>query len=230
MSKNKTYIISLGGSLIAPPAGIDSQFLKKFRSLILKHVRKGQEFFIVTGGGATCRNYNTAAKKVAEITAEDLDWLGIKVTKLNAYLLKIIFGDHAYSNIISDPSIQIHTNKKIMIGAGWQPGCSTDKIAVILARTNKIKTIINLSNIDYVYDKDPAKYKSAKKLTKVDWQQFQKIVGTKWSPGLNMPFDPVATRLAKQLGLEVVIMNGQKQKNLKNFLAGKKFQGTVIKN
>ena len=43
MNKN-TYIISLGGSLVVPPAGIDWEFLKGFRRLIISQVKKGKRF------------------------------------------------------------------------------------------------------------------------------------------------------------------------------------------
>ena len=57
---------------------------------------------------------------------------------------------------------------------------------------------------------------------------MRNIVGGKWKPGLNVPFDPIACREAERLGLKVVII-GKGIKNLKNFFNGKKFRGTIIK-
>ena len=74
-----------------------------------------------------------------------------------------------------------------------------------------------------------SKRKDAQKLKNVSWKDFRKIVGNKWSPGLSMPFDPIASQKAEQLNLKVIIANGKKLKNLKNCLEGKKFKGTVIK-
>lgn len=230
MANKNTFIISLGGSLMVPPTGIDWKFLKKFKALILAQVKSGKRFYLITGGGTTCRDYQGAAAKISSLSQTNLDWIGIHVTKLHAQFLRILFGNHAHSEIINNPTLQIKTNKKIIIGSGWKPGCSTDKDAVLIAKANKVKTIINLSNIDYVYDKDPKKYKDAKRIEKVNWQDFRKIVGSKWAPGLNKPFDPVASKQAQQLGLQVVIMNGKKLENLKNFLAKRKFKGTVVKN
>jgi uridylate kinase len=53
-------------------------------------------------------------------------------------------------------------------------------------------------------------------------------VGTKWDPGLNAPFDPVASAKARELGLKVLIMNGKNLVNLKASLEGKKLRGTTI--
>ena len=228
MLKN-TYIISLGGSLVVTPDGIDWKLLKGFRSLILKEIQKGKKFFIIVGGGVTCRKYNEAARKAAEVSQVDLDWLGIYSGRLNARLLKTILGPIAYPEIITDPTAPLSSRRKIIIGSGWKPGWSTDYVATVMARKHKIKTIINLSNIDYVYTCDPKKYKSAKPIKEISWRNFRKIIGDKWGPGLHAPFDPVASRLAQQLGLKVIIMNGKKLDNLKNCFSGRQFKGTVIK-
>ena len=224
----KTYIISLGGSLVVPPAGIDYKFLKKFRELILDQVKKGKKFFLIIGGGVTARNYIAAADKVLKITDEDRDWLGIHSTRLNAHLLRTVFRDVAHPEIIKNPTIKIITDKKIMVAGGWKPGWSTDYVASIIAQEYGVRTVINLSNIDYVYDRDPKKNKDAKKIAEIKWKEFRKIVGNKWKPGLNMPFDPIASQKGEQLGLEVAIMNGGNLKNLKEYLETGKFKGTRI--
>ena len=83
-------------------------------------------------------------------------------------------------------------------------------------------------NVDYAYDKDPNKYKGAKPIKTMGWDEMIKLVGKKWRPGMNTPFDPVASREAKKFGLKVVIANGRKFANLERILDGKTFTGTVI--
>ena len=229
MAKQKTFIISIGGSLIAPKTGIDYIFLKKMRSLIISETKRGNKFYLIAGGGITARNYIEAAKKVIKLTPDDLDWLGIHSTRLNAHLLRTVFREIAHPEIITNPAKELKTKKSVVVAGGWRPGRSTDYMATLLAEQYKIKNIINLSNIDYVYDKDPSKYKDAKKMEKMDWKNFRKLVGNKWDPGLNAPFDPIASKKSDELGLEVVIMNGKDIKNIKAYIDGKKFKGTVIK-
>jgi len=225
---SKKVVISIGGSLIVTDRGIDVSFLKKIKQLIATYAKKNYTFYLVIGGGKTARNYIQAAKQTSSIGNSARDWLGISATRLNAQLLQTVFGSLAHSEIITDPTQKIKTTKKVVLAAGYKPGWSTDYVAVLLAKNNSINTVINLSNIDYVYCKDPRKYPDAKKLKKVSWVDFQKIVGTKWRPGLNAPFDPIASLLARKNKLEVVIMNGSNIKNLQQCLEDKKFKGTVI--
>ncbi len=235
MPKSEYYVISLGGSLIVPKTGIDWKFLKQFRELIIKEIKKNKKFIIITGGGNTARDYQTAASKVTKLTNDDKDWIGIHSTRLNAHLIKTIFRKYAHPRINKNPrtkadiSEHFQKNEKIMVAAGWRPGWSTDYVATILAERLGAKTVINLSNIKYVYDKDPKKYKTAKKIKEINWQDFHKIVGNKWNPGLNAPFDPVASKHAEEQGLKVIIAEGRNIKNLERIFKGERFVGTVIK-
>ncbi len=232
--KEETIIISLGGSLIVPKEGIDWKFLKKFRAVILDEIKVGKRFVIITGGGSTARAYQQAADKVDTLTKDDQDWLGIHATRLNAHLIKTIFRKYAHPRINKNPrtkaDIRSHFSKgeKIMVAAGWRPGWSTDFVATILAERLGAKTVINLSNIDYAYTKDPKKYADAEKLVSCDWKRFRKLVGNKWDPGLSAPFDPIASKHAEKLGLRVIICDGQNIANLKKVFAGEKYKGTTI--
>ncbi len=226
--KKEMIIISLGGSLVVPDE-VDVDFLKKFRKIILNQITKGKRFVLIIGGGKICRKYQKAASEIVGLTSKELDWLGISATRFNAYLVKTIFKNLTYREIIADPTKKIRMkNEKVIVAAGWKPGCSTDYDAVLLAKNLGVKTLINLTNIDYVYDKDPKKYPDAKIIKNISWQDFRKIVGNKWDPGLNMPFDPVASKAAQKQKMKVIIANGKNLKNLEKILSNKGFVGTVI--
>jgi len=229
MSNKKTpIVISVGGSLVIP-GEIDIDFLKKFRNIILNEIKKGQKFILVVGGGKIARVYQQAAKKVIPVNNQDLDWIGIHSTRLNAQLLRIIFQKQAYPKIITNKQkINPKIQSKIIIASGFRPGNSTDYIAVLLAKAYKAKTIINLSNIDWVYTKDPRKFKNAKLIKKITWPTFLKITGTKWEPGENVPFDPIASKYAYKWGMKVIICNGKDYTNLGKLFKGQEHKGTVI--
>lgn len=225
-------IISVGGSLIVPNGGIDTKFLSDLNSFIRNQLanNKNRQFFLEAGGGATARRYRDAGQDVVghELTVDDLDWLGIHATRLNAQLIRTIFRDIAHPYVIKKYEIIRKVTEPIVIAAGWKPGWSTDYCAVLLCEDYNAKTVINLSNIDKVYDKDPKQFADAKPIDKTSWEDFRKIVGDTWSPGLNSPFDPIAAKKAQELGVKVVILNGKNFENLEKYFNGEEFVGTVI--
>lgn len=224
----KLFVISLGGSLINPGT-LDVSFLKKFRQIILSEVKKSNCFILITGGGKPAREYLGGLKIIlGKVAHADLDWMGIAATRLNAEFVKLMFGNMSHGQIVIDPNKKLSVTRPILVGGGWLPGRSTDDDAVRLAKTYGAKTVINLFDQDYAYTKDPRKFSDAKKITNISWKDFRKIVGNKWDPGKNLPFDPTAAKLAEKIGLKVIIANGKNLPNLKNILSGKPFRGTTI--
>lgn len=225
-------VISLGGSLIVPNGGIDTAFLKRFNEFIRKQLgkHKNWQFFIIAGGGATARHYRDAGTQTLghELTADDLDWLGIHSSRLNAHLIRTIFRDLAHPYIIKHYEIIRKVTEPIVIGAAWEPGWSTDFCSAMICEDYHVKTVINLSNIDTVYTDDPHNNPHAKPIKKISWKEFRKIVGDAWIPGMNAPFDPIASKKAQELGLKVLILKGNNFENLANYFAGRDFVGTTI--
>jgi uridylate kinase len=223
---DKLYVISLGGSVLVPDK-VDVKFLKEFKDLIIKLTKKGNSFIIICGGGKVCRDYQDAARQVSELSDEELDWIGVHATRFNAQLLHATFGKLAHKEVIKDPTLDTNFREQIVIAAGWKPGWSTDFVATILAKNHKVSSIVNVTSKPFVYDKDPAKFKDAKPIKKIEWSEFRKMFGSKWSPGLSSPFDPVASKECHDSNIKVVIM-GSNLSNIKNFFENKKFEGTVI--
>ena len=226
-NERERIVVSVGGSCIVPD-GIDTDFLSRFKTLILEKVQRGFTFSIIAGGGKTARRYQDAANAVTPLSRQDLDWLGIHATRLNGQLLRDIFAGYAHPQVVKNPTIDIESDEPIIIAAGWQPGCSTDYDAVLIAKNLGATRLVNLSNIDYVYDADPKKNPGAKKIEKISWADFRKVIPDHWDPGLSSPFDPIAAKEAEALGLEVAILNGAKLEEFSNYLDDKPFIGTII--
>jgi uridylate kinase len=226
--KEEVFVISLGGSLICPES-IDISFLKDFRNLILENIKKGRKFLIITGGGKIGRFYLNSIKEIVDPTNTDLDWIGIASTRLNAEFLRVLFAENAYEKIILDPDNIPQIEKSVVVGGGWKPGNSSDLASIHAAISIGSKKVINLSNIDCVYDKDPKKDADAVKIENISWADLISILPQEWKPGLNSPFDPIAARYAKEKNIEVAIMNGNNLENLQNYFDGKEFLGTSIK-
>ena len=214
----KIVVMSVGGSLINP-GQIQIDFLKRLKVFIDSSFHK---FIIVCGGGITARTYGTAAMEFG-VDNKGRDEIGIKATVLNGELLRHIF---------KSPEVQQEPKKmsfkKVLVAAGWLPGCSTDYDAVLWAREFGVNEVFNLSNTDYVYTKDPRKFSDAKPLKKISWKDYKKMISAKWSAGLSTPFDPVASRAAEKWKMRAIAINGQKLDELNKALEGKNFVGTVI--
>lgn len=224
-------IISVGGSLIVPATGIDTEFLSQLNTFIRHKLadNKNRQFFLVSGGGTTARQYRDAGREVlgSDLSPDDLDWLGIHATRLNAHLLRTIFRDIAHLHIIEHYEIIRKAEEPVVIASGWKPGWSTDFCAVTLSDDYEVPVVINMSNITQVYEKDPKQFPDALPIDTISWPEFRKIVGNEWSPGMNAPFDPIAAKKAEEIGTKVVVV-GKDFENLEKYFQGKDFIGTVI--
>ena len=217
-------VVSLGGSVIVPDK-VNMEFLLEFKKIVLDYTKRGNGVIIICGGGKLARSLQETTSKLKGIKDMHLDWAGIYATRVNAHILKKIF--NLKKGIITNPNKKITSGEKVLIAAGWKPGFSTDYDSVLLAKNIGADEIINITNVDYVYDKDP-KLKDAKPIKETTWRELRKIVGHEWKPGLNMPFDPIAAREAEKSGLKVIVI-GKDLDNLKRVLSGEEFIGTLIK-
>ncbi len=227
-----TKVISLGGSIVAPE-GPDPAFIAQFRDLVIEYLDANPErrLIFVVGGGGPARLWQKAYRTVTgsgSCEDADADWIGIMATRLNAQLIKAIFGRLCPQEVVIDPTGVELFMGRVLVAAGWKPGWSTDYDAVLLAERFDARELLNLSNIAKVYTADPRVDPSAKAIDSIGWADFQAIVGSEWTPGKNLPFDPIATKKAAELGLTVVCAAGRDLDNLKSILAGKPFTGTTI--
>lgn len=230
----KISVLSLGGSIISPEK-VDSVFLKNFVSGIKDYLNKNQDakLIFVCGGGAPARNYQKAYREVLpqEMDQDPLaqDWIGIKATHLNAELVKAVFGSLCMDSVVTNPTVEdLPFSGRILVAGGWKPGFSTDTDAVYLAKRFGAKLVVNLSNIKKVYTDDPRKNPNAKPVDHMSWVDFRAMVGDEWVPGKNVPFDPIASRLAQEANIKVICSDGTNVENTLSILNGGEFEGTTI--
>ncbi len=222
-----TFVISVGGSLVNP-GQIDTSFIKNFKQLIEKLARTGDRFILIIGGGKPAREYQTALSGLIKASNDELDWMGIFATRFNAQLVRLAFGKLAHKTIVEDPNSKVAFKEKVLIAGGWKPGRSTDDDAVRLAKAYSATTIVNLSDVDYVYDKNPKEFPDAQKIERLTWKEFNTRFGGQWEPGRKTPFDPTAAKTAQKNKQRVIVANGTNLKNLENILKGKAYIGTTI--
>lgn len=220
-------VISLGGSMIILDM-VNAEFVNAFMTIIVERVGDGRRFVIVTGGGKTARTYQAGLKDIGVTDSKSLDWIGIYATHLNAEILRLSFGKRAHPEVLKDPERKVSWKTPVLVAGGGFPGWSTDYDAIVLAERYGADSVVNISNIDYVYTADPKKDPAARPIPQITWTDLIPMLPEKWVPGLSSPFDPVAARKAQKLKLTVSVVNGQSLADIARALDGLPFRGTVI--
>ncbi len=224
----KTIVISLGGSLIVPER-IDIAFLQNFKKTINKHKNK-YRFVIVTGGGSVARKYIKALKQAGK--NEYFQSLsGIGATRMNARFLTYLFGKDANKGIPHDMkqvARLLRKNNPVFCGAlRYAKKETSDATSAKLARFFDAD-FINLTLVSGLYTKNPLKYKNARFIPKISWQDFYiKARKIKFKPGQHFVLDQKAAEIIKRYKIRTFIL-GKNLKNLDNLLSEKKFKGTVV--
>jgi uridylate kinase len=229
-ANDRSFVISLGGSLIFDKSTgqFNLDFIKEWKNLIEDYLEQGYRFVLVMGGGKTARFYQEAGRHFA-YTDEQLDYLGIQATRINALFLNFLFADKP--EVFEDPrKIKAWGKNNLFVCGGWKPGFSTDYVSTLIAKQLGCVNLINLSDTDYIYDSDPRNNPKAKKFENLTWEEYFKIFhgDDAWQPGRHLPFDPIASKLAAKSEMVLYYLNGKNMKTIRQFLGFEKFIGTII--
>jgi len=212
-------VISLGGSLISLN---NLDYIRKVIELI-KKASQNFDLYIVVGGGKLARHYIETARYFCK-DERYLDKLGILATRLNALLLASSFKKEIPHTIEEAASMQ----PPVIMG-GTTPGHSTDAVAAMLAKHLNAHLLIIATDVDGIYDKDPKKYKDARKFDEISIEELQKMIGKEWSKaGESIVIDAIACKIIGEKRIKTLVVNGKNLQQLENAIYGKQFNGTVI--
>lgn len=172
---------------------------------ILNTLSEKYKIVVVTGGGRVARNYIEMARNMGVSSNYWLDMIGIDVSRLNALLLIAALRGRAYPKPIESSTelLTAISSHDILVGGGLIPGQSTASVAVELAEAVGAKRIYYFSAVDYVYDKDPAKYSDAKPFKEIKGSRLKEILSQKQLPGEYALIDEKALDLALRSGIEI---------------------------
>ncbi len=242
-------IIKFGGSILNPDGKYNQKVIQEFIHLVKNSKEK---FLFVVGGGKLCRLIQSASqpfltnafKEKNKISLAN-DEIGLAVTKINArYVLEKFqqkLKSQVYPEIILDPTQKIRSSARIFFAGGWKPGCSTDKDMMLLAETFQAKNIFKITDFPCVKKVKPLSLlnkskeekdnilSKAENITAMNWKELQNLVGTKWVPGLNTPFDPEAVKIGLRLRKRLTLYLGKKEEFF-SWVKCKTFKGTLIQN
>ena len=206
----------------------DLKFLKNFKSLL-----KGKEKIgIVVGGGKIARDYVKAASDFSKNQFWG-DTLAVYATRLNASLVTRAFAEEACPVVFQDFESAAIASKeyRIVVMGGTIPGITTDTDSVLLAEAMGAKRLVNVSNVDGIYDSDPRKSKKAKMFRKMTFKELLALANAsdKRAPGTNFVFDVIACKLAARTKLELHFVGGKNISDLPKAMKGAPHKGTIIK-
>lgn len=230
----KRILIKLSGeSLMGEVALIDKEKTMEIAKLIKRVRTMGIEVAIVIGGGNFFRGRSNQ-----DMYQLYVDTMGMLGTTINALGLADAFKKEEIPCIISTPFDlnglipkyseeevleKIKDNVVIFGGGTGHIGCSTDTCASNKASQIKADTIIKLTNVDGVYDKDPNKYPDAvmyKKLTHAE------VLANPEIKVMDIP----AIRECMENNVNITVINFEDKENLIRVLDGEEIGTRIFSN
>ncbi len=228
MTEMEPVVLSLGGSVLTRDEG-DTAYLRKLAKILIG-VSATRKLYVVVGGGKVARYYIGVGRELgADETS--LDEMGIDVTRLNARLLMVALGDHAYHVPPRDydEALQAGKTHAIVVMGGVSPGITTDAVSALLAERVRARRLVNATSVDGAYTTDPAIDPGAVRIPRMTHQELVNLVSKgAHKAGPNNVFDSVGARVLERSGISLAIVAGRDLPNLVAALEGGKFRGTVV--
>ncbi len=213
-------VISMGGSIF-------ENALEKDVKSTIDVFRNYDNYAIVVGGGPLARE---RIKFLRELGASEyhLDKMGIQATRLNALTISLALGNLIPIPSSIDEAIDILQSYGKVVMGGTEPGHTTDAVSLLLAEAWGAKRVFNVTNVDYLYDRNP-KEKGANKIEKISYRKLMDLLTEEEKKaGSNFPIDILSINIAMRSNIEIFILSYKDRENLKNALDGKDFKGTVV--
>src|SRR4030042_6885186 len=235
MPKYKRVLLKLSGETFLGKRdyGIDPEFCVWLAKEIIKGVKTETQISAVVGGGNIFRG-TAAAEHGLERTAGD--YIGMLATIMNSLALQAALEKEGQSarvlsaidiKDVCEPYIRRrairHLEKgRVVIFAGGtgNPYFTTDTTAALRALETNCQIIFKATKVDAVYNKDPKKYKDAKKLDNLSFENAikDKQIGI---------LDNSALSLCMDHKIPILVFNLNKEGNIQKAVEGEKI-GTLL--
>jgi uridylate kinase len=224
-------VLSVGGSSVIPDGKPDFVFLKGLAQAIK---RSKHSFGILTGGGPIARLYANAVREFGASEYE-ADSIAITSTRQNAQLVMAALSGagidvHKRALTDFDDALEPAKTSKAVVMGGTIPGITTDTDSVLLAEAIGAKRLVNISNVDAIYDSDPRKNPSAKRFPKMSYDELIRLAidSDKRTAGTHFVFDMLACKLIARSKIETHFVAGRNINDMESAIEGKKHGGTVV--
>lgn len=231
--KYKRILLKLSGEVFSGNGedSIDGKVLMDFAKELKDLQKMGCELGIVIGGGNIWRFRDFQHLKLDRTVS---DTIGMLATLINALALEDALKSlgakvRAVSSFAAPKAMETYYIKrarnhldegKIVIFAGGtgSPFFTTDSAAALRALEMECDVLLKATKVDGVYDKDPKKYKDAKKYAKLSYQEVIE-------KGLEV-MDLTCASLCKERKMPMLVFHLKKGNVAKAVLGGK--IGTLI--
>jgi len=234
----KRVLVKFSGEALAGADGfgIDTKILKYIADEIENLIRNNVEVGIVIGGGNIIRGVTAAKDGI--ITRTSGDYMGMLATVINAVAMQealehnglyarvqsaIKMEQIAETFIVRRAKRHLEKGRIVIFAAGTgNPFFTTDTAATLRAVEIGASMIIKATKVDGVYDKDPNKYKDAKKLSTLTYDQ-----------ALNdhiKVMDDTSIALAKDNSLPIIVCDMFQPGNLLKIINGNLSDCSIVQN
>ncbi|OLS33234.1 MAG: Uridylate kinase [Candidatus Heimdallarchaeota archaeon AB_125] len=226
----KKIVIKFGGSVLYKEEMIlNVEKINEIVDTIITLHDAGHKVAIVVGGGKLARIIIQASDVLGHVTTFK-DILAVESTRIHALLVIASLKNRAY--LLVPRSFEevgkALSSGKIVVTGGLQPGQSTNAVASLVAEYWGADLLINLTNVDKVYDKDPNQYDDAKPLDEISADKLLEIISQQdEEPGKYALFDRVGCEIVKRSALRLIFINGSEPKNILRIVNGEKI-GTIV--
>ncbi len=232
--KYKRILLKLSGEVLqgSRDGGIDFKIVRELCKEIIEVKKMGVEIAIVIGGGNIWRYRDSKDSGVDRVTS---DYMGMLATVMNSMALQDQFEKMGIGapigSAISMPivvgtylrpkALDYLKKGKILICAGGtgNPYFTTDTAGALRAMELNCDIMLKATKVDYIYDKDPMKFKNAKKYTHISYKEIlEKELGV---------MDLTAVSLCLEKKLPIMVFNLHKKGNIARVVKGEQV-GTLI--
>lgn len=232
--KYKRILLKISGEVLEGHLGqgIDFKVLDNFCREIADVKKMGVEIAIVIGGGNFWRFRDFKASGLDRVHS---DYMGMLATVMNAVAMQHSFKkagvdarplsaipmQQVVGTYLRDKALAYLKKGRIVIcgGGTGNPYFTTDSAAALRALELKCDVLLKATKVDYVYDKDPAKFKNARSYRKISYDE---VFGRELEV-----MDLSAIDLCAQSKLPIIVFNLKKKGNIAKAVKGEAV-GTLI--
>ncbi len=232
--KYKRILLKISGEVLEGKLGqgVDFKVLDALCAEIAQVKRMGAEIAIVVGGGNFWRYRDFKESGLDHVHS---DYMGMISTVMNSIVMRHSFMkagvdavalssfpmEQVVAPYVRDKALKYLDDGRIVIcgGGTGNPYFTTDSAAALRALELQCDALLKATKVDYVYDRDPMKFKNAKSYKSISYEEmFKKELGV---------MDLSAVDLCAAERLPIVVFNLTKKGNIAKAVKGESV-GTLI--